>query len=92
MPYNRAACDWSDANFDNDYVSLWWPAALPTLIMAGNQDRIVGQTGWDDPRFSGRNVIRRTIDGGGHFPWIENPGAVRRAFIELAKAIARNRD
>ncbi|MEJ0047925.1 MAG: hypothetical protein WDN04_18725 [Rhodospirillales bacterium] len=46
MPYNRAAADWSDANFDNTYFSNWFPAKLPTLILAGCEDRIVGQQGW----------------------------------------------
>jgi pimeloyl-ACP methyl ester carboxylesterase len=87
MPYNRAAVDWSDANFDHSYVSAWWPTALPTLIVAGGQDRIVGQFGWDDPKFQGPNVLRRTIEGGGHFPWLEAPLAMRQAFKSLADAV-----
>lgn len=87
MPYNSAAVDWSDAHFDHSYRAAWWPGALPTLILAGADDRIVWQGGWDAPRFNTPNVIRTTIDGAGHFPWIENPGAVGEAFAPLAERV-----
>jgi pimeloyl-ACP methyl ester carboxylesterase len=88
MPYNGAAVAWSDAHFDHDYTANWWPRDLPTLIVSGGDDRIVTQTLWDDPRFTAANVIRRIIDGGAHFPWIDEPLAVRAAFADLAEAIA----
>ncbi len=87
MPYNRLAVEWSDQHFDQGYRSTWWPNELPTLIVAGADDRIVSQAGWDDPRFAGNNVICRTIPGRDHFPWIENPTAVRAAFALLAERI-----
>jgi pimeloyl-ACP methyl ester carboxylesterase len=91
MPYNRAPLEWSDLNFDNTYFSAWWPSDLPTLILAGDHDRIVGQEGWKDPKFGGANVQRVAIEGAGHFPWIENPSAVRREFVRFAEAILRRR-
>ena len=87
MPYNSAAVDWSDANFDHTYEAAWWPSALPTLIMAGSDDRIVSQGGWDDRRFHDPHILRRTIANAGHFPWIENPKDVGSAFSELADRI-----
>ena len=87
MPYNSAAVDWSDAHFDHVYRAAWWPHTLPVLVMAGADDRIVWQGGWDDPRFRTPNALFRTIPGGGHFPWIENPAAVRAAFADLTAAI-----
>lgn len=87
MPYNAAAVDWSDAHFDHVYTARWWPSELPVLRLAGAEDRIVWQGGWDDPRFRTPNVIERPISGAGHFPWIENPAAVREAFAELAVRI-----
>jgi len=59
MPYNSAAVDWSDAHFDHSYVARWWPDTLPVLRLAGAEDRIVRQGGWDEPRFHGPNVIER---------------------------------
>lgn len=84
MPYNGSAVAWSDDNFDNTYQSTWWPSAIPTLIVSGSDDRIVTQTSWSESRFSGPNVVHRTVDGGAHFPWIEQPDAVRAAFSEFA--------
>jgi pimeloyl-ACP methyl ester carboxylesterase len=80
MPYNVAAVEWSDANFDRTYAANWWPKITPVLIISGAEDRIVDQALWDDPRFQETHVTQRIIDGGGHFPWIENPGQVRQAF------------
>ena len=84
MPYNRAAVDWSDRHFDHDYVATWWPDTLPTLIVSGSDDRIVSQRLWDDEHFRGANVERIVIDRGQHFPWFENPSAVREALQSFA--------
>lgn len=84
MPYNSAAVDWSDRHFDHAYAAAWWPVTIPVLVLAGGDDRIVWQGGWDDSRFHGPNVQFRSIPGAGHFPWIEDPGSVAQAFAELA--------
>jgi pimeloyl-ACP methyl ester carboxylesterase len=87
MPYNGAAVAWSDDHFDHTYTATWWPRRLPTLIISGSEDRIVTQRLWDDARFQGPHVLRRRIDGGAHFPWIDRPDTVRAAFAELAGVI-----
>lgn len=87
MPYNGAAVAWSDDNFDRDYVHQWWPTGLPTLIVSGADDRIVTQTLWDEPEFAGRNVSQAWIAGGAHFPWFENPHAVRKAFSDFSQLL-----
>ena len=84
MPYNFAAVDWSDVNFDPIYVSKWWPKSLPTLIISGACDRIVDQSLWDEARFAGPHVMHRSIADAGHFPWLENPGPVRAVFTDFA--------
>ncbi len=89
MPYNAAAVDWSDVNFDHVYQARWWPRELPVLRLAGREDRIVWQGGWRQPRFETSNVIDRLVDDAGHFPWIENPLQVRAAFSELTQLILR---
>lgn len=33
MPYNGAAVDWSDANFDHVYKAAWWPRETPVLVL-----------------------------------------------------------
>jgi pimeloyl-ACP methyl ester carboxylesterase len=89
LPYNTAAVDWSASNFDATYQQRWWPAAVPTLLVSGEKDRVVTQHIWDDPRFRGAHVLHRWIEGAAHFPWIERPAAVRAAFHELAAASSR---
>jgi pimeloyl-ACP methyl ester carboxylesterase len=84
MPYNRTAVEWSDRYFDHRYAAQWWPATLPTLLLGGEQDQIVDQSLWDAPAYQGPNVLRRMVPNAGHFPWIEQPAAVRQAFAELA--------
>jgi pimeloyl-ACP methyl ester carboxylesterase len=83
MPYNLAAVEWSDQFFDHLYAAKWWPQEIPTLIVSGGNDRIVDQSLWDAAPFQASNVLHRTIPQAGHFPWIEQPAAVRAAFDEL---------
>jgi pimeloyl-ACP methyl ester carboxylesterase len=88
MPYNSAAVEWSAAHFDHIYEASWWPRSLPVLVLAGAEDRIVWQGGWDEERFHSPNARFWAIEGSGHFPWIENPSAVSAAFDELALRLA----
>jgi pimeloyl-ACP methyl ester carboxylesterase len=88
MPYNRLAVEWSDLHFDHQYVSSWFPAATPTLILSGSADRIVDQSLWDDPRYRGPHVRRVVVDGGAHFLWIERPDAVSQAFAQFASTLS----
>ncbi|MDB6060862.1 MAG: hypothetical protein JWM78_965 [Verrucomicrobiaceae bacterium] len=87
MPYTLAAVEWSDRHFDHTYVAQWWPKSLPTLIVSGADDRIVDQALWDNPRFQADNILRRSIREAAHFPWIEQPGAVREAFADMSARI-----
>lgn len=87
MPYNGSAVEWSDHNFDHDYALTWWPTRIPTLIVSGSDDRIVTQSLWDDPTFSGENVTRVWINEGAHFMWFENPEATKRAFERYSKTL-----
>lgn len=83
MPYNAAAVEWSDKNFDHTYRASWWPD-VPVLRLAGSDDRIVSQDDWNDPAYQTPNTLHWTVPGAGHFPWIENPQDVAQAFRCLA--------
>ena len=87
MPYNSAAVDWSEAHFDHIYKAAWWPRSIPVLVLAGAEDRIVWQGGWEHEAFRTPNALFRSAPGAGHFPWIENSAAVTSAFRELAERI-----
>lgn len=88
MPYNPEAVDWSERNFDDVYESRWWPRSLPTLIVSGEDDRIVDQALWEAASFGGEHVIRARIEGAAHFPWLERPREVRAAFHALDARLA----
>ena len=88
LAYCHDAVAWADAHFDDAYQARWKPQDLPTLIISGAQDHVVDQHLWqDDPAFDRPNVLRRTIDSAGHFPWTENPQAVRTAFTNLTELL-----
>jgi len=87
MPYNMAAVEWSDQHFDRTYLSKWWPQQLPTLVLSGAQDRIVTQELWNDARYEGPHILRRTVADAGHFLWIDQPKAARAAFTQLVRHI-----
>ncbi|MCX4784563.1 alpha/beta fold hydrolase [Streptomyces sp. NBC_01264] len=81
---------WADANFDETYQARWKPesSSLPTLIVSGSEDHVVDQSLWqDDATFDRPHVLKRTIQGGSHFPWVENPQAVCTAFAELTELL-----
>ena len=84
LPYCHDAVAWADAHFDDSYRARWTPRSLPTLIVSGGQDHIVDQRLWQhEPGFHGPRILHRRIAEAGHFPWIENPEAVRAAFADL---------
>lgn len=87
MPYNGAAFAWSEDNFDHDYEYAWWPKRTPTLIVSGDDDRIVTQELWNNPRFAGDAVQHARIERGAHFPWFENPAAVKESFENYAGSL-----
>ncbi|WP_406209476.1 alpha/beta hydrolase [Kitasatospora sp. NBC_01560] len=86
LAYCHDAVAWADAHFDETYRARWRPqdSGVPTLIVSGAEDHVVDQGLWRDEVTVDRpHVLRRTIGGAGHFPWIEQPEAVRAAFADL---------
>ncbi|MGP3690681.1 alpha/beta fold hydrolase [Streptomyces sp. IBSNAI002] len=91
--YNHRAVAWADANFDDVYRSTWSPATIPALIVSGSEDHVVSQDLWREaPGFDRPNIIHRVIEKAGHFPWLEHPGQVRAAFVELVARMETGRD
>lgn len=87
LPYNPAAVEWSDKHFDREYTAAWWPARLPTLIISGEQDRVVAQQHWDNPSYTGPHVARAVIPAAAHFPWLDQPSRVRDVFHAFARQL-----
>jgi pimeloyl-ACP methyl ester carboxylesterase len=91
MACNQDAVRWSAQNFDRNYQFAWWSTTLTILIVSGSADRIVTQWLWQANRFHTDNVIWCVIADAGHFPWIEQPVAVRNAFAEVTQRISTHR-
>jgi pimeloyl-ACP methyl ester carboxylesterase len=87
MPYNIDAVEWSDAHFDHTYKALWWPIDIPVMRLWGDSDRIVTQGSWAAPEYATADVMEQVIPKAGHFPWVDNPTAVTRAFQEFARKL-----
>ncbi len=82
LPYNFRSCDWSAQHFDSTYKAKWTPK-IPTLIFAGDEDRITPLKAFSDqPDFQSETILIRKINQAGHFPWIENPADVVAVFNE----------
>ncbi|HEY5259896.1 MAG TPA: alpha/beta hydrolase [Rhabdochlamydiaceae bacterium] len=86
LPYNFESCQWSADHFDDTYQALWIPKELPTLIFAGDQDMICPLSTFKKVKeFHRPNILIREIPEAGHFPWVENPAAVKALFHEYAE-------
>ena len=85
LPYNYQTCQWSEEHFDHTYRAKWVPQTIPTLILGGEEDLVTPQKLFIERKEWRRsNIIFKSIAKAGHFPWIENPQAVIRAFSEYA--------
>lgn len=84
LPYNVKSFDWSDKNFDPTYKALWIPKTMPTLIIAGAQDSMTPLELFKNSKnFQRPNILMLEIPDAGHFPWLENPEAVSKAFNDF---------
>lgn len=88
LPYNYQVCDWSAQHFDQTYKAQWIPKNIPTLIFAGGHDCITPLKLFTQAQeFNRNNIVIKSIEHAGHFPWLENPGAVISVFEEYCQRI-----
>lgn len=91
LPYNFRSCDWSAQHFDSTYKAKWIPKNIHTLIFAGEKDCITPIDLFKNSgEFQNPNILIRTIKDAGHFPWIEQPKAVKKLFEEYYQRITEN--
>jgi pimeloyl-ACP methyl ester carboxylesterase len=90
LPYNFRSCEWSAKHFDSVYKAKWIPQKIPTLIFAGEKDRITPIILFTESEFFNRsNITFRAIKDAGHFPWIENLKSVVDLFNEFARELTQ---
>jgi pimeloyl-ACP methyl ester carboxylesterase len=88
LPYNYETCQWSKKHFDRTYQAKWIPKTIPTLILAGEEDRVTPLNLFqNDKRFNRENIVIQSIKEAGHFPWIENAAEVAGAFTAYAERV-----
>ncbi len=88
LPYNCEVYQWSEEHFDHTYQAKWVPQAIPTLILSGERDLVTPQKLFTERKEWNRsNILFKLIRDAGHFPWIENPEGVIRAFNEYMQML-----
>ncbi|MES2121553.1 MAG: alpha/beta hydrolase, partial [Chlamydiota bacterium] len=88
LPYNNAAIQWTLNHFDPTYKAKWVPQRIPTLILAGSDDLATPLKYFAEKKeYIRTNITLREIKDAGHFPWIENPQDVAKAFEEYSKKL-----
>lgn len=77
----HAAVWWLKRASNSHFTAQWIPENVPTLIIGGSEDCITPISLFEnDNRFARKNIQIKTINGAGHFPWLENIEAVKASF------------
>jgi pimeloyl-ACP methyl ester carboxylesterase len=89
LPFPYKAAVWCQNKLVGmNYSAKWFPKTLPMLIVSGTEDYICHYSLFkNDVRFQGSNVTFKLIAGAGHFPWLEQPHEVSKAFAEFINKI-----
>ncbi len=82
LPYNCKTIQWTEDHFDPIYKARWIPK-IPTLILSGEDDLATPLHLFQKKEFQGSHILKREIKNAGHFPWIENPAEVVKAFNDF---------
>ncbi|MCX7120259.1 MAG: alpha/beta hydrolase [Gammaproteobacteria bacterium] len=92
LPFNCKAHLLSEKIFDSSYEAKWIPEKIPTLIFAGDQDYITPLKLFSDAALFHRdNISICEIKNAAHFPWIDNPEAVKLLFQQYLKKLGVNK-
>lgn len=88
LPYNYRTYDWAQKYFHPNYSACWAPQILPTLIMGGSDD-VLTPIGLfrNDKRFQNEIISIKVIKNASHFPWVEQPKAVEKAWQQFAMSL-----
>lgn len=85
VPLQYRAAIWGQIKaIEGKLLAQWIPQQVPTLIIGAKYDCICPFSLFrNDSRFQRKNIRLLFLEDAGHFPWIENPNAVRAAFEEF---------
>ena len=81
LPFNYKSFIWAQEQFHPTFEAQWIPETIPTLILSGSEDMLTPIDFFkNDTRFHRDNIQLSEIPGGSHYPWMEEPEAVKRIF------------
>jgi pimeloyl-ACP methyl ester carboxylesterase len=90
LSYSCATQQWSEQHFDQTYQAQWVPTKIPALIASGDKDKITPiELFINSKEFQRPNVTIKLIRNAGHFPWLDNPEAVAKVFLEFSQEVIR---
>lgn len=89
VPFKYRPAVWGQIKaLEGKLRSTWIPQQVPTLIVGAKYDCICPFSLFkNDQRFHRKNIELLFIENAGHFPWIENPKALKLAFAKLCSKI-----
>ena len=65
---------------------------MPTLIFSGTLDPITPlQLFLETPAFQRENIVMHEIENASHFPWMDEPVAVRELFKQYCARLRKRR-
>src|SRR5262249_7789040 len=80
----QASVWWQRKAVELNSLSPWVPEQTPTVIIGAKYDCMCPFSLFQkDTRFPRSNIDLVFIETAGHFPWVENPAAVKKAFKKL---------
>lgn len=80
LPFNHHSHLWAEKYFDQSYKARWIPK-IPTLIFSGEKDFLTPLKLFSQEQLYHKdNILIREINDAAHFPWIDNPEAVKELF------------
>ena len=85
LPFNYEVFQWVEEHFDPYYEAKWVPE-IPTLILSGEKDISFPIKYFAEKKEFNR-ILFKEIEEAGHYPWIENPQGVIKAFNDFIPLI-----
>ncbi len=80
---------WQQKAIALNFSAKWIPQHVPTLIIGSKYDCICPFSLFkEDKRFHRSNIRLLFIENAGHMSWIENPKAIRDAFVEISSRLS----
>lgn len=90
LPYKGHIFSWALREFNPNYASKWVPKNVQTLIVSGEKDLLTPVSLFEKKSDYIRDNIKiQSIDGAGHFPWIESFEGVQSTLLAFYNSLTK---